>query len=369
MLRNLIFAVSLLVSAACAARAEVLIGLAAPLTGPYSWAGAGTQEGAELAVDDLNKAGGVLGRPIEMITVDDYCAGDQAVAAAKKLVEAGVVAVFGHQCSGAAIPASKIYAEAGILMLSTFATSPKLTEQGLRNVFRMVGRDDVQGKIAGDLLATRFGNKSIAILHDSQAYGEGIAEETRKRLNERGVSEVIFAAIEPGRVDYSDVVREMQKWGVEVLYYGGYMHEAALLLRQAQESGLDLQLVAGDGISNEDFALIAGEAADGTLMTYPPDPRVRPDAALLAERFTCPGVCGGQISTYAALQAWGQAVRKARTFETRAVAEALRSHEFETVLGRIGFDDKGDVTGYDTFIWYVWRDGGYASLDRPPVSD
>ena len=149
------------------------------------WAGGDTERGAEVAVADLNAKGGVLGEQIELITVDDYCDGEQAVAAANKLVADRVVAVFGHQCSGAAIPASKIYADAGILMISTFATNPKLTEQGFTNVFRVVGRDDLQGRIAGDLLAERWGDKPIAILHDGQAYGKGLAEETKKRLNEQ----------------------------------------------------------------------------------------------------------------------------------------------------------------------------------------
>ena len=217
------------------------------------------------AVADLNAKGGVLGEQIELITADDYCDGEQAVAAANKLVADRVVAVFGHQCSGAAIPASKVYADAGLLMIATEATNPKLTEQGLTNVFRMVGRDDVQGRIAGDLLAERWGNKPIAILHDGQAYGKGLAEETKKRLNERGIAEAMFEAIEPGKADYWDVVQKMRAKGIEVLYFGGYQHEAALIIRQAREHGYQLQLVAGDGISNEDFALIAGPASDGTL--------------------------------------------------------------------------------------------------------
>jgi branched-chain amino acid transport system substrate-binding protein len=178
--------------------AEIRIGLAAPLTGPYAWAGGVTERGAEVAIADLNAGGGVLGEQIEMITADDYCDGAQAVAAANKLVAAGVVAVFGHQCSGAAIPASKTYADAGILMISNGATNPQLTEQGFSNVFRVIGRDDVQGRIAGDLLAERWGNKPIAILHDGQAYGKGLAKETKKRLNAHGIDEAMFEAIEPG---------------------------------------------------------------------------------------------------------------------------------------------------------------------------
>jgi branched-chain amino acid transport system substrate-binding protein len=359
------FLVRLIVALAAAfgasvGHAEILIGLATPLIGPYAWAGAGTQQGVEVAVADINARGGVLGEQMEVITADDYCEGTQAVAAAHKLVAAGVVAVFGHQCSGAAIPASKIYADTGILMISNRATNPKLTEQGLTNVFRMVGRDDLQGQIAGDLLAERWGNKPIAILHDGQAYGKGLAEETKKRLNERGIAEAIFEAIEPGKTDYWGIVQAMRAMGVEVLYYGGYMHEAGLLVRQAREHGYELQLVAGDGINNEDFGLIAGPASDGTLMTNYPSPS-GPETVDFAAKFR--EILRPPFEAYAAVQVWAQAVEIAGTFETEAVTKRLRSHEFDTVLGTIGFDAKGDVTGHDTFVWYVWKDGKYAPID------
>jgi branched-chain amino acid transport system substrate-binding protein len=343
-------------------RAEVRIGLAAPLTGPQAWSGGSTEEGAQVAVAKFNAQGGVLGEHIELITADDYCKGEQAVAAANKLVAAGVVAVFGHQCSGAAIPASKIYASADILLMSQGATNPMLTEQGFHNVFRVVGRDDLQGRIAGDLLAARWRDKPIAILHDGQAYGEGLAEQTKKRLNERGITEAMFEAIEPGRVDYFDVVEKMRSEGVEVLYYGGYIHEAALLIRQAREHGYKLQLVAGDGINEEDFALIAGPAANGTLMTDSPvpDPSANPDVAELQRELPHPN--RPPVRIYSALQAWAQAVENAGTFETKPVAAALRSHQFDTILGRIGFDAKGDVTGYESFVWYVWKDRTYAPV-------
>jgi branched-chain amino acid transport system substrate-binding protein len=354
--------------AASPARAEVRIGLAAPLTGPMAWAGAATEQSAEFAVADLNAKGGVLSEQIELITADDYCDGEQAVAAANKLVAAGVVAVFGHQCSGAAIPASKIYADAGVLMISTFATNPKLTEQGLKSVFRVVGRDDLQGRIAGDLLAERWGHEGIAVLHDGQAYGKGLAEETKNRLNERGIAEAMFEAIEPGKADYWDIIQKMQAMGVEVLYFGGYPHEGGLLIRQAREHGYELQLVAGDGISNEDFGLIAGPASDGTLMSNAPQP-VDPEARALLERLTPDVGAGADLKPYAALQVWVQAVEQAGTFETEAVAEALRTYEFDTVFGRIGFDEKGDVTGHETFVWYIWKDGKYSPAEPGKLTE
>jgi branched-chain amino acid transport system substrate-binding protein len=348
------------------AHAEVRIGLAAPLTGPVAWAGGGTEEGAEIAVADLNQKGGVLGERIELIKADDYCDGEQAVAAANKLLAVSVVMVFGHQCSGAAIPASKLYADAGMLMMSTFATNPQLTEQGFWNVFRMVGRDDVQGEIAAELLAERWGNEPIAILHDGEAYGKGLAEETKKRLNRLGVTEILFDEIAPQQLDYFDVIDRMRAAGVAVLYYGGYSPEAGLIIRQARSAHYDLQLVSGDGLGNEDFGLIAGSAADGAMMTQVPDLSTYPAAAAVADRLRADSESA--FTAYAALQAWAQTVEKAGTFAAKAVAEVLHSHEFDTVLGRIGFDAKGDVTGYDPFIWYQWRGGDYAPADPSQLS-
>jgi branched-chain amino acid transport system substrate-binding protein len=348
--------------------AEVRIGLAAPVTGSVAWGGVEMHDGARLAVADLNAQGGVLGERVVMIMADDYCDDEQAVAAAKKLLADKVVAVVGHPCSGAAIPASKAYADAGILMISTFATNPKLTEQGFRSVFRVVGRDDFQGRMAAELLAKRWGNRPIAILHDGEAYGKGLAEETKKRLNERGIAEAMFDTITPGQVDYFDVIKRMQADGVGVLYYGGYAPEAALIMRQARSAGYDLQLISGDAIINENFSLIAGPAADGTLFTSVLDASANPEAAVLTERVPRPGV-EGAFTAYAAVQTWAQAVEKAGTFETKAVANALRSHEFDTVLGRIGFDDKGDVTGYDPFVWYVWKDGKYAPVEPGKLTE
>ena len=169
--------------------------------------------GAELAVADLNAKGGVLGEQIELITVDDYCDGEQAVAAANKLVADGVVAVVRPPVLGRRDPrVEDLYEAAGVLMISTFATNPKLTEQGFANVFRVVGRDDLQGRIAGDLLAERWGDKPIAILHDGQAYGKGLAEETKKRLNERGIAEAMFEAIEPGKATTGTSSRRCGRW-------------------------------------------------------------------------------------------------------------------------------------------------------------
>jgi branched-chain amino acid transport system substrate-binding protein len=227
--------------------------------------------------------------------------------------------------------------------------------------------------VAGDFLAERFGERSIAIVHESAVYGQGLAAETKKRLNERGVNEVMLEAIPPGQAEYSDIVDKMRAAGIEVLYYAGFRREAGLIMRSARDQGYRLQLVASDGIGGEDFALIAGAAADGTLMTYAPSPLNNPGATALAERFAAAGYAGsfafGTFRSYAVVQVWAQAVERAGTFAPAVVAEALHRFQFDTVLGTIGFDAKGDVTGYETFVWYVWKDGKYAPVEPGKLTE
>jgi branched-chain amino acid transport system substrate-binding protein len=346
--------------AASRPHADVLIGDASPLTGPLSWVGAQYLAGTELAVADLNAKGGVLGEQVQLVSVDDACDTEQAGAAARKLISDGVVFVVGHVCSGAAIAAALLYEAAGVIMMSGAATNPRLTEEGRANVFRVVGRDDHQGIIAGDYLAEHWGDRRIAIVHDGQPYGAGIAAETRKQLNKRGVSEVLYEQITPGQVDYSDVVSRLAAAGADVLYYGGYVPEAGLLIRQARARDYGVQLVSADGLSSEDFRLIAGAAGEGTLFTSFRDPSGEPGAAGILERARERQLEPNYrvLYSYGAVQAWAAAVERAGSLEIEAVSAALRRHEFETVLGRIRFDAKGDVLPAG-FEWFVWTGGQF----------
>jgi branched-chain amino acid transport system substrate-binding protein len=256
-------------------------------------------------------------------------------------------------------------------MIEAGATNPQLTEPGEGGVFRVVGRDDLQGTIGGDYLADRWGDSNIAIVHDTSTYGKGLAEEVRKRLNQRGVSEVLFTAYAPGAMDFSDLLDQLSAASVEVLYVGGYSPEAGLIIRQARDRKYNVQLVAGDSLSTGEFWLVAGPAGEGTLFTSFSDPTHEPRAAEIMGRLE------GQLQqpnaralySYAAVQLWAQAAEKAGTVEPKAVTAALDTDQFDTVLGPIGFDDKGDVTGYDPFVWYVWRDSNYAPIDPAELID
>ena len=357
--------IALAASGADDARADIPIGFSSALTGPYAWVGEPHLAGTELAIADLNAKGGVLGEPLELILADDGCNAELAPLAAEKLVSEAVAVAFGATCSGAAIPASKVYQRAGILMIEAGATNPRLTDEGDGGVFRVVGRDDRQGTIAGDYLADRWRDRKIAIVHDTSPFGQGLAEEVKKRLNQRGVSEALFTTYEPETMDYSDLLDQLRTASIDVLYVGGYSPEAGLIIRQARDREYNVQLVAGDSLSTGEFWLVAGPAGEGALFTSFSDPTPEPRAAevmgRLRARLQQPNARA--LYSYAAAQLWAQAVEKAGTTDAAPVAQALRQQRFDTVLGTIGFDAKGDVTGFDPFVWFVWTDGKYVAKD------
>lgn len=346
--------------AAKLAVADINIATAGPMTGQYASFGEQMRRGAEMAVADINAAGGVLGQKLKLHVGDDACDPKQAVAVANKLASDGVVFVAGHFCSGSSIPASKVYEEEGLLQISPASTNPKLTEEGGPNVFRVCGRDDQQGQVAGDYLADRFKGKKIAILHDKTAYGKGLADETRKQLTKRGVKEAMYEAYTAGEKDYSAVVSKLKNASIDVLYLGGYHTEAGLMIRQAREQSYNVQLVSGDALVTDEYWKITGKSGQGTLMTFSPDPRKNPIALPIVKKFKDGGYDpeGYTLYTYGAIQVWVQAVKKVGSTDTNKLVAELRKSKFDTVLGKIGFDKKGDVTA-PGYVFYEWQDGKY----------
>jgi branched-chain amino acid transport system substrate-binding protein len=370
MVRLGFLAVSIVSAATLCARpglAEILIGVAGPMTGAQSWFGEQFERGAGMAAADLNANGGILGQPVEVVATDDFCDADQAVAAAHKLVGDGVVFVVGHWCSHSSIAASKVYEEAQILMITPGSASAKLTDEGGPNVFRVYGRDDRQGAMVGDYLAEHLADKEIAILDDDTTWGTGVANGVRQRLRERGLPMAVNETFTRGEAEYSELVAKMQAAGVDVFFVGGLHAETGLIFRQAHDRGYDLQLIAASSMAAEDFALIAGPDLAGTLMIATADMRRSPQAAEVVARFRAEGYepLGTTLNAYAAVQVWVQAVEAAGSLDLDAVTEVLHSRQFDTVLGKIGFDAKGDVTGFEPWQWFVWQaDGTYVPLEQ-----
>jgi branched-chain amino acid transport system substrate-binding protein len=356
------------------ARADILIAVAGPmsttpLTGQYATFGEELRRGAELAVRDVNEKGGIDGRKLTLLIGDDAgCDPKTAVEVAGELARQGVVFVDGHYCSGASIPASRVYHDRGVLQISPGSTNPRLTEQGFANVFRVCGRDDVQGAFAADYVVDHGLAGRIAIVHDRSAYGKGIADEFRKRLNQRGVRETMYEAVAQGDEEFGDLIARMGDSSIDLIYFGGYFTESGLFVRQARQQGLTATMVVTSGSFNPQYWDLAGPAAEGTLATFGPETRGLPSAAEVAKRFEAEGFSpeGYTLYAYAAVQVFAEAARRAGSTELGALVKALREGTFETVLGPIAFDEKGDVKGFE-YSMYRWHDGGYEEICcRPP---
>jgi branched-chain amino acid transport system substrate-binding protein len=357
-----IFAVLVGTLLAAAAHADIRIALVGPLTGKEAALGEQMRRGAEMAVADVNAKGGVLGQKLILEIGDDACDPKQAVAVANQMANKKVVFVAGHFCSGSSIPASEVYSEENILQITPASTNPLFTERGLKNVFRVCGRDDQQGAVAGEYIAKHFKNAKVAILHDRTAYGKGLADETKKTLNKLGKQEVMYEAITAGEKDYSALVSKLKAANIELIYLGGYHTEAGLIVRQARQQGLKAPLMAGDALITEEYWSITGPAGAGTLMTFSPDPTRNPGTKPVVDRFVKAGYRpeGYTLYTYGAIETWVQAVQKAGSPKAVDVAKVMKSgQKFNTVLGSIGFDAKGDVTA-PGYVVYEWQNGKYS---------
>ena len=356
-------AVTALVAFSGSAWADILIGVGGPITGPNAAFGAQLLKGAEQAAADINAAGGINGEKIVIVPGDDVSDPKQGISVANKFVADGVKFVVGHFNSGVTIPAEDIYNENGVFMITPAATNPQVTEKGYPMVFRVCGRDDQQGIVAGAFLADNFKDGKIAVVHDKTPYGQGLADETKKALNGKGVTEVLYEGVNIGDKDFSALIGKMKEAGVTVIYWGGLHTEAGLIIRQAADQGLKAILVSGDGIVSNEFASIAGDAVAGTLNTFGPDPTLNPANKEIIEKFKAAGFNpeAYTLYSYASVQTIAAAAAAAKSNEPADVAKAAHEGTFPTVLGDISFDEKGDskLPSYILYEWVKGDDGKY----------
>jgi branched-chain amino acid transport system substrate-binding protein len=353
----------------CAARAgEIRIAVVGSMTGPLADAGDQVRRGAERAASDINAAGGVAGDRIVLTIEDDACDPKQAVSAANRVVGEQIKLVDGHVCSGASIPASEVYADNGVLMMTPASVNARLTDaafaKGWTTIMRFYARDDVQGALVGGWIAEKFKPRRIAFLHDKSAYGKGLADQVKAHMNAAGAQEILFEGINPGEKDYTAVIGKLKALGAEVVYYGGYPTEAGLILRQAADQGFKFQLIGTSGLITPDFWSIAGSAGEGAMFPFPADPAELATARLVADEFRATGspAQGFTLFSYAAIQALAEGVRRAGKVDAAAVAAALRSGgPVDTVFGPVAFDAKGDAQGI-VYQIDVWRDGHVTKL-------
>jgi len=338
------------------ASAQVKFGMAGPITGPSAATGAQMKNGVDQAAEDINKTGGILGQKITVEYGDDVSDPKQGVSVANKFAGDGVKFVIGNYNSGVTIPSSEVYQENGILEITPASTNPTVTERKMWNIFRVCGRDDQQGKVAGTYILKHFKGKKIAVVHDKTTYGKGLADEMKKAINAGGMKEVLYEGINTGEKDYSALVSKIKQSGADLVYFGGLYTEGGLIVRQMRDQGVKAPLMGGDGITSDEFASVGGPGVEGTLMTYGPDPRHKPEAKKVVEEFRAKKFEpeAYTLYSYAGVQVIKQAAEAAKSLDPKKVAEKMHSGmKFKTVLGDLAFDKKGDITKLD-YVMYLW---------------
>lgn len=339
------------------AQAQIKIGIAGPMTGSAAAFGEQFKNGAEQAAADINAAGGINGQKIQLVYGDDAADPKQGVSVANKLAGDGVRFVIGHFNSGVTMPSSDVYNENGMLQITPASTNPAITERGLAMIFRVCGRDDQQGKVAGDYILANMKGKKVAIIHDKTTYGKGLADEMKKTINAGGMTEVMYEGLNTGDKDYTALVSKIKHAGAGLVFWGGLQTEGGLLVRQMRDQGLSAPLMGGDGIASDEFAAIAGPGAEGTLMTFGPDPQKRPEAQPVLAKFAARNFKpeAYTLYSYASIQILTEAARMAKSLDPDKVAAVMHSGKpFKTVIGDIAFDKKGDITRLD-YVMYTWK--------------
>ena len=341
------------------ANAETIkIAIAGPMSGSVAQYGDMVKAGALTAIEQINAAGGANGNKFEAVMMDDACEPKQAVAVANKIVSQGIHYVIGHVCSGSTIPASDIYKNEGIVMVTPSATAPQLTETKKRNfIFRTIGRDDQQGPAAAQYIINKVKPKKVAVLHDKQSYGQGIASSVKKDLEAAKIPVAVFEGINAGDSDYSAVITKLKSQGVDFVYFGGYHPEMGLLLRQAREQGVKATFMGPEGVGNKDVTAIAGPASEGMLVTLPADFSADPANAALVKAFADKKRDPNgpfQMPAYAAVKIIGDAITGAKSTDPTKVAAYMHKNAFNTPIGKVEYDAKGDLKSFK-FVVYTWH--------------
>jgi branched-chain amino acid transport system substrate-binding protein len=354
-LSGLVLAASLGLS--CAAHAQVKLGMAGPVTGPNAATGAQMKNGVDQAIEDINASGGILGQKLSINVGDDVSDPKQGVSIANKFVGDGVKFVVGNYNSSVSIPSSEVYNENGVLQITPASTNVNFTERKLWNVFRTCGRDDQQGEVAANFIVSKMAGKKIAIVHDKSTYGKGLADETRKGMNAKGVTEVLYEGVNAGEKENSAIVSKIKQSGADLVFFGGYYTEGGLIVRQMRDQGVQALLMGGDGLADAEFAAVGGPGVEGSYVTFGPDPTRRPEAAAVVKAFEAKKINPATYTlySYAAVQVIKQAAEKAKSLDPKKVADAIHSGmSFDTVIGAFSYNAKGDRQDAD-YVVYVWK--------------
>lgn len=346
----------------------IKIGSVAPLTGPQTHIGKDNENGARLAVDEINAKGLELGGKkvkLELLGEDDQAEPKTATIVAQKLVDAGVVAVIGHLNSGTTIPASRLYNDAGIPQISPSATAVAYTAQGYKTAYRVMANDAQQGKALGQFAVNRLGAKKIAIIDDRTAYGQGLADEFEKAAKATGGMIVAREFTNDRATDFSAILTSIKGKSPDLIFFGGMDPQGGPMAKQMKSLGLTAKLLGGDGLQNVNFVKLAGTDAEGVVASSPGLPiDSMPGGPEFRKRFEAKY---GVIQVYApyaydAVYALVDAMKRANSAEPAKVLAELPKTDILGVSGPIKFDAKGDTTG-GAITLYTVKGGAWQVLE------
>ena len=332
---------------AAAQAQEVKIGHVAPLTGGIAHLGKDNENGARLAVEEANAAKiKIDGKDVKFVLLaeDDQADPKVGTTVAQKLVDAKVVGVVGHLNSGTSIPASPIYNQAGIPVISGSATNPKLTEQGFKTQFRVVGRDDQQGPAIASYLASNNKPKLVAVIDDATAYGEGIANEVEKTLKAANIKVLPREKGTDKTTDWKAVLTKLRGRNPDAVFYGGMDATGGPLLKQGRELGMKAVFSFGDGACTDKMKELAGDAAEGLLCSQAGIPPQAADKKFLEaykKKFNTDPILYAPF-TYDATNLLIESMKKANSSDPKKYLPELQKIDFSGATGKIAFDEKGD---------------------------
>jgi branched-chain amino acid transport system substrate-binding protein len=333
----------------------IKIGVAGVMTGPDGAIGGAMINGTQIAIEEWNAKGGVLGKKIQGVVRDDEGRPEKAVSVARELIANQVVAVIGNFNSGCTIPSSQIYNQVKIVQITPGSTNPQVTEQGFTHLFRIVGRDDQQGSIAAKFMRQKLGLTKIAILSDKTAYGEGFAKEVQNTFTADGGQVVVYDGVPRTELDFRANIAVIKKSGAQALLWGGMYGQSGPLYLQLRQAGLDIPFVSGNGTMDPNFLDTAGANATNVYVTFGPDYENLPSAQPFLQKYRARFGKEGAFSVYGydAANVLFEAIEAAGTTDADKIAEVMHSKTFNTILGSVAFNEKGDLKESNDILWTV----------------
>lgn len=344
------------------AKADIIIGVAGPMTGQYALFGEQMVHGAQAAIDAINGKGGISGEQLRLEVGDDGCDSRKTEEVAKGFVTSRAAVVVGHFCSNAALIGSKIYEAANIPMISPSASLPSLAETSGWNVVRLASRDDAQADIAAIRIKQTAPEAIIAVIDDGSVAGKALAS---RFITAYGKAPMAIT-IKPDTKDFSSLVADVQLHGVTSIYFACVASDAGNIVAALKNQGLAIEVYGSDSLLSDQFWVNAKEAAENAHATFAIDPQSARQARLAIESLKIAGLNadGATLPSFAAVQLFATAAVQIGAYNGKGIAEYLRSGKAnETVLGPLAFDAKGEVQP-PRFVWYKWSNGAF-SVEAP----